>query len=235
MINLHSAFLPSSVRLVQCALAILLTCSVSHGAEAEVLWRADISSQPHGSTEGFGPDTSIVQEGDLHYLSKKGPLQEVIFQEAGKGAAAWVNYRSTVRFRFSENCQMIIAVKDRGLERLDADYLWYYVAVNKTTLTTSIHHLKEKDSFEGDPRVGSDVELKSSGFPNLEPDTWITFSVDVGEKVLRVRLVLDSGEKGEWEFPVFPGTGGSRIVARAPVDISEFVIEQLPEPVMPKE
>jgi hypothetical protein len=83
--------------------------------------------------------------------------------------------------------------------------------------------------------VESKIVFKDVGFPSLSADSWITFSVDVGEKVLKVRLSQNSGEAGEWEFPVFPGTGGSRIVARAPVEIGEFVIEKLPQPVKPAE
>jgi hypothetical protein len=78
-------------------------------------------------------------------------------------------------------------------------------------------------------------QILKKTFTNLPAGEWITFSVDVGEKVLKVRLALDSGETGEWEFPVFAGTGGSQIVARQPVDISKFVIEQLPEAVVSKE
>jgi hypothetical protein len=50
-----------------------------------------------------------------------------------------------------------------------------------------------------------------------------------------VRDTQESGETGEWEFPVFSGSGGSRLVVRAPTDVSDFAIEQLPQPVMPKE
>jgi hypothetical protein len=200
----------------------------------EVLWESDLASLPVGSNEGFLADTTIAKDGETHFVSKKNAQSEVFFGEATKGAADWINYRSTVRFRYKDNCSMIIAVKYRGRGRDEGNYLWYYVGVDKTTLQTSTQHLDDKASYVGDPRVGSKVDLKKT-FTNLPAEEWITFSVDVGEKVLKVRLALDSGETGEWEFPVFAGTGGSQIVARQPVDISKFVIEQLPEAVVSNE
>jgi len=201
----------------------------------EVLWKSDLASLPLGASEEFRPETVIAEEGGVHFISKKNAESEVFFSDATKGASEWVNYRSKVRFRYHEkHCSMIIAVKYRGVGREEADYLWYYVGVNNTELQTSTQHLNDKEAHLGDPRVGSKEALQKT-FMNLPPGEWITFSVDVGEKVLKVRLTLESGETSEWEFPVFAGTGGSQIVARQPVDISEFVIEQLPNPLLPTE
>jgi hypothetical protein len=209
--------------------------SVSAIQANEVLWSSDLSALPLGSSEGFRPETTIVEEGGERFISKKDAESEVLFSEATKGAADWINYRSTVRFRYHEkHCSMIIAVKFRGGGREEADYLWYYIGLNNTELHTSTQHLKDKQAYIGDPRVGSKEALLKK-FMNIPPGEWITFSVDVGEKVFKVRLALDSGEAAEWEFPAFAGTGGTQIVARQPVDISKFVVEQLPTPVLPTE
>jgi hypothetical protein len=221
---------------IQITVLSMSLVSISALHANEVLWKSDLASLAVGSNEGFRPETTIAEEGETRFISKKDAESEVFFAEATKGASDWINYRAKVRFRYEDNCSMIIAVKHRGLGREEAKYLWYYVAVNKTTLQTSTHHLdlEDKAAHVGDPRVSSKEELQKT-FTNLPAGEWITFSVDVGEKVLKVRLALDTGETGEWEFPAFAGTGGSQIVARKPVDISEFVIEQLPNPVLPTE
>jgi hypothetical protein len=220
---------------IKFAVVFLGLISASAIQANEVLWSSDLSALPLGSSEGFRPETTIVEEGGERFISKKDAETEVFFSEATKGAADWINYRSTVRFRYHEkHCSMIIAVKFRGGGREEADYLWYYIGLNNTELHTSTQHLKDKEAYIGDPRVGSKEPLLKT-FMNMPPGEWITFSVDVGEKVLKVRLALDTGETGEWEFPAFAGTGGTQIVARQPVDISEFVVEQLPEAVLPTE
>ena len=219
---------------IQVAVLSMSLLSISALHANEVLWQSDLASLSVGSNEGFRPETSIAEEGKMHFISKKDEQSEVFFGEATKGAVDWINYRTKVRFRYADECSMIIAVKYRGKERDEAKYLWYYVGVNKSTLQTSTQHLEDKAAYLNDPRAGSTAELRKT-FTNLPAGEWITFSVDVGEKVLKVRLALDSGESGEWEFPAFAGTGGSQIVARQPVDISEFVVEQLPSPVLPRE
>ena len=214
------------------ALGLALTPAVSG---AEVVWKSDFSALPVGPVEGLGAESSIVEEGGHRFLSQKSAEQQVLFREESNRTPHLINYRTTVRFRYEDECSMIIAVKHRGSGRDEAQYLWYYVGVNKTTLQTSTHHLDpaDRETYLNDPRVGSSVDLPTNGFMTIPPGEWITFSVDVGEKVLKVRLALDSGAAGEWEIPVFAGLGGSYLVARKPADISEFVIEQLPEPVVP--
>jgi hypothetical protein len=218
---------------IQVAVLFMSLLSISALHANEVLWQSDLASLSVGSNEGFRPETTIVEEAGQRFISKKDAESEVFFSEATRGAANWINYRSTVRFRYHEkNCSMIIAVKFRGGGREEADYLWYYIGVNNTELQTSTQHLKDKEAHIGDPRAGSKEALLKT-FMNIPPGEWITFSVDVGEKVLKVRVALDSGETAEWEFPAFAGMGGTQIVARQPVDISKFVVEQLAAPVLP--
>ncbi len=204
---------------------------------ADVIWKSDFSALPLGQVEGFGPESFIVEEGGSRFLSKRWMESQAIFREATDGVPYLIDYRTTVRFRYDQECNMIIAVKNRGGGRDEAHYLWYYVGVTKTEIKTSTCHLDPADrqTYLGDPRVGFTVDLPTNGFMSLPQGEWITFSVDVGEKVLKVRLALETGETEEWEIPVFAGWGGSYIVARTAVDISEFVIEQLPEPVLPTE
>ena len=226
---------PPRTGFARLAVAGFVLCAVCQSFAADILWKSDLSGRSPGPAEDFGTDAVILEEEGQRILSKRNTKSEVFFAYETKEASELIDYRSQVRFRFSDQCSMIIAVKNRGKDRVDADYLWYYVAVNRNELSVSIHHLKDRESLATDPRLGGKIVFKDVGFPNLSPDSWITFSVDVGEKVLKVRLSQNSGESGEWEFPVFSGTGGSRIVARVPVDIGEFVIEKLPQPVKPAE
>lgn len=214
------------------ALGLILTPAIYAD---EVVWKSDFSNLPLGPAEGFGPESFIVEEGGPRFLSKKSVEQQVVFAEASSGVPDLIDYRTKVRFRYDEDCNIIIAVKNRGNGRDEAQYLWYYVGITKTEIKTSTCHLDPADrqAYPDDPRVGFTVDLPTNGFMSLPQGEWITFSVDVGEKVLKVRLALDTGETGEWEIPVFAGSGGSYIVARKPLDISEFVIEQLPESVLP--
>ena len=216
------------------ALGMVLTSPIN---AADVVWKSDFSALPVGPLEGFGTESSIGEEGGLRFLSHKSAEQQVLFREASDGIPDLINYRSTVRFRYHDDCSMIIAVKNRGGGRDEAQYLWYYIGVTKNTIQVSTQHLDlgDRQTYLGDPRVISSVDLGTAGVITLSSGEWITFSADVGEKVLKVRLTLDSGETGEWEFPVFAGLGGSYLVARMPADISEFVVEQLPEPVLPAE
>lgn len=221
---------------LQVAVLSLSFASVPAIQANEVLRKVDFSTLPLGGG-GFRPETTIVEEGGQRFLSKKDAETEVLFAETTPGAADLINYRTKVRFRYhGKHCSMIIAVKFRGKGREEADYLWYYVGLNKTELQTSTQHLNihDKSKHANDPRVGSKISLSQAGFPNIPPGVWVNYSVDVGDKVLKVRLALDTGETAEWEFPVFAGTGGTQIVTRQPVDISEFVVERLPEPVVPK-
>jgi len=212
-------------------MAVLAACSICRAAQPDILWKSDFSALSPGPIEGAGPSTVIAEEGTLRFLSKQDLATEVLFSEASKNATGLIDYRSQVRFRYQDNCRVFIVAKDRGLGRDAAEYLWYYVGIEKDGVGISCHHLKDREPFKGDPRVATSIKFKDVGFSNLNPDTWITVAVDVGDKVIKARITQENGENGEWQFPVFSGTGGSRLVAYSPIDVSEFFIEQLPHPV----
>jgi hypothetical protein len=230
---MHRPIAPA--RILYLLLAVLAVCPLSHAAETGMIWKSDFSSLSPGPVAGARPTTVIAEEGPLRFLSKQDSETEVLFGEASKAGAALIDYKSQVRFRFRDQCTMFIAVKDRGQGRDEAEYLWYYVGLDKNSVGISCHHLKDQESLKGDPRATASIKFKDAGFSSLNPGTWITFAVEVGDKILKVRVTQESGETGEWEFPVFSGSGGSRLVVRAPTDVSDFAIEQLPQPVMPKE
>lgn len=214
------------------AMAVLFSASAGAAGENEILFKEDFSGLPLGSADGFGRNSAIREEGGLRFLAKENMETEFFFGKESAAGGKWIDYRSRVRFRFPERCTLSLVVKAGG-SRPDAAYLWYYIGVGTREISVSCHNLKEPETRASDPRAKSVVRLEESGLAPLTAGTWITLSVDVGETVLKVRLATDDGQTGAWEFPVFPGTGGSQILAIAPTDIAEFVVEQLPDPVAP--
>lgn len=211
-----------------CALSVLDT-------RAEVLWQENFSEVPLGPAIGQGPENIITEEGGLRFLSKKVSETEFYFIKlpGAVSPTSWTNILTKVRFRFMDKCTTTLAIKWGG-ERSDVAYGWYYVGLNEKQAGITCVNMPPDlaTAYADDPRKLKTIAFNDTGFPDLPPGTWITASVSQGDEVVKLRLELEDGTSGEWEFKVFPGTGSPRLLLRSPTDIDEFIVEQLPNPVV---
>ena len=214
----------------------LLLFSRQAGAveDGPILWQQEIASHAPGAAPEIGKAVEVREEGGLKFLSKLDAGTEFLFaNETQKaGSSAWIDYVVRLRYREPAGSAVTLVVKARGA-RGDVAYMQYYVTIRSNGISLLCHGMSA-DQFPGDPRREASVLFEDLGAPLLPVGEWITAEVSVGEELIRVSV--DAGDQNPRvaEFKVFPGTGGTAVLSRVPIDIAEICVREAKEPVAAK-
>lgn len=202
--------------------------------DGPILWEEDISQHPPGAVPGIGKAIELREEGGLKFLSKLDAETEFLFaKEALKaGSSSWIDYVVRLRYREPASSAVTLVVKARG-ERGEVPYMQYYVTIRADGISLICHGMSA-DQFPGDPRREASVLFESIGATLLPVGEWITTEVSVGDELIRVSMDAGDQQPRVAEFKVFPGTGGTAVLSRVPIDIAEIRVREAKEPVAGK-